>query len=346
VEDTPAAELNFEEILQRGFPIPGYDSLKLGLPAKRALQRLWTIRRPDIVHVVTEGPLGWSALAAAATLRIPCSTDFHTNFHSYSRHYGVGWLKKPIKAYLRKFHNKAGATLVPTASLLETLSGQGLLNLRVVARGVDTRLFHPGKRSATLRTQWGVTGQQAVAMYVGRLAPEKNLPLLATVFARIRAVHPGTRLVAVGDGPGRAALQAACPDLLFAGMRVGEDLAAHYASGDLFLFPSLTETFGNVTIEAMASGLAVVAYDYAAAHQYIEHGRNGVLAGPRNVVEFTDLAVGLAGDARRIAALGARARETAVCIDWERVHHAFESALLDVVSVYDSNGRENPQLVA
>jgi glycosyltransferase involved in cell wall biosynthesis len=345
-EDTAAAESNFEEVLQRGIPIPRYDSLRMGLPAKQALLRLWLRRRPDIVHIVTEGPLGWSALSAAGKLRIPCSSDFHTNFHSYSAHYGMGWLKKPITAYLRKFHNKASATLVPTASLLEMLRNHGLINLRVVARGVDTRLFHPGKRSAALRARWGATGEQVVAMYVGRLAPEKNLSLLLDAFARIRAVHPATRLVAVGDGPERAALQTACPDLFLAGMRVGEDLAAHYASCDLFLFPSLTETFGNVTIEAMASGAAVVAYDYAAAHEHIEHGRNGLLAGLGNAAEFVALAAGLAGDARRIAALGSRARATAERIDWECVHHAFEAALLDVVSIHESDGREDPQPVA
>lgn len=246
--DAPATASSFEEVLQRGIPIPSYDSLKMGLPAKQALLRLWTRQRPDIVHVVTEGPLGWSALRAAAKLRIPCSCDFHTNFHSYSVHYGMGWLKKPITAYLRSFHNKTQATLVPTASLLEVLAKHGFLNLRVVARGVDTRLFHPAKRSAALRAQWDAHAQQPVAMYVGRLAPEKNLPVLLEALSAIRSVRPDARLVVVGDGPERAALEAAYPYVIFAGMRVGEDLAAHYASGDIFLFPSVTETFGNVTL--------------------------------------------------------------------------------------------------
>src|SRR5262249_32926839 len=108
--DSPASEHNFEEVLQRGLAIPRYDSLKMGLPAKQALLRLWSVRRPDVVHIVTEGPLGWSALAAACKLRIACCSDFHTNFHAYSKHYGIGWLKKPIVAYLRKFHNKADCT--------------------------------------------------------------------------------------------------------------------------------------------------------------------------------------------------------------------------------------------
>ncbi len=330
--DHPANEPNFEEVLHRGVPIPRYENLKLGLPAKQALVRLWSVQRPDLVHVVTEGPLGWSALAAATKLKIPCSSDFHTNFHSYSKHYGIGWLKKPIVAYLRKFHNKADCTLVPTSALLEDLEKHGYLNLRVVARGVDTHLFHPGKRSEALRLQWGVRPEQPVAIYVGRLAPEKNLPVVMRAFHAMQLVCPETRLVLVGDGPERAVLQAAHPACIFAGMRTGEDLAAHYASGDIFLFPSLTETFGNVTVEAMASGLAVIAYDYAAAAEYIQHGHNGLLADFDNAENFVQLAANLVNDPVRISEFGRRARATTEKIDWDCVHDEFEAALLEVIA--------------
>ena len=333
--DNAATDSNFEEVLQHGVAIPRYDFLKVGLPAKRALLRLWSIKRPDLVHVVTEGPLGWSALAAATELKIPCSSDFHTNFHSYSRHYGIGWLRKPIAAYLRKFHNKANCTLVPTSSMRADMEGEGYLNLRVVARGVDTRRFHPGKRSLALRRQWGIEPRQPVAMYVGRLAPEKNLPVVSQAYAAMKSVRPDARLVVVGDGPERAALQASNPDFIFAGMRVGDDLAAHYASGDIFLFPSTTETYGNVTVEAMASGLAVIAYDYAAAAEHIRHGRNGLAADLDDAHEFIHLAANLVNDARRITLFGSRARETAERIDWKHVHEEFETALLNVVAEQD-----------
>jgi glycosyltransferase involved in cell wall biosynthesis len=330
--DHPASEPHFEEVLQRGVPIPRYENLKLGLPAKQALVRLWAVQRPDLVHVVTEGPLGWSALAAADKLKIPCSSDFHTNFHSYSKHYGIGWLKKPIVAYLRKFHNKADCTLVPTSLLLEDLERHGYLNLRVVARGVDTRLFHPSKRSEALRLQWGVRPEQPVAIYVGRLAPEKNLPVVMHAFHAMQLVCPEARLVLVGDGPRRTMLQAAHRDCIFAGMRTGEELAAHYASGDIFLFPSITETFGNVTVEAMASGLAVIAYDYAAAAEYIQHGHNGLLADFDNAEEFIQLAANLVNDSLRTGEFGRRARTTTEKIDWEFVNNEFETALLETVT--------------
>ena len=329
--DTAASEANFEEVLQRGVAIPRYDSLKMGLPAKQALFRLWSLKRPDIIHLVTEGPLGWSALVAAVKLKIPCSSDFHTNFHSYSKHYGIGWLKKPIVAYLRKFHNKADCTLVPTSAMHDDLQQHGYLNLRVVARGVDTHLFHPRRRSVALRKQWGVKPSQPVALYVGRLAPEKNLPVVLQAFSAMKTVCGDARLVLVGDGPERSALQAAHPEFIFAGMRTGDDLAMHYASGDIFLFPSITETFGNVTVEAMASGLAVVAYDYAAAAEYIRHGRNGVVADFDNAKEFASLAANLADDHQRIAEFGRQARATAETIDWEHVNDQFEAALIGVI---------------
>lgn len=334
--DHAASESNFEEVLQRGVAIPRYDFLKIGLPAKQALLRLWSVKRPDLVHIVTEGPLGWSALAAAVKLKIPCSSDFHTNFHSYSKHYGIGWLRKPIVAYLRTFHNKTNCTLVPTSSMRADLEGDGYLNLRVVARGVDTRRFHPGQRSLALRQQWGVNARQPVAMYVGRLAPEKNLPVVSQTFAAMKAARPDARLVVVGDGPERAVLQASNPDFIFAGMRTGDDLATHYASGDIFLFPSTTETYGNVTVEAMASGLAVIAYDYAAAAEHIAHGRNGLVADFDNTQEFIRLAANLVNDPRRIAEFGCRARETTERIDWEHVHEEFEAALLNVIAKQDS----------
>ena len=319
-----------QEVLMRGLPIPNYPSLKMGLPAKQALVRMWTRHRPDVVHIVTEGPLGWSALQAALKLKIPVSSDFRTNFHAYSRHYGIGWLQKPIAAYLRKFHNRTQLTLVPTDAMRRELATRGFRNLRVVARGVDTTLFTPARRSEALRAGWGAAPDDLVILYVGRLAPEKNLDPVIAAYERVRAIEPRAKMVFVGDGPARDSLRARCPDAHYAGMRTGEDLAAHYASGDVFLFPSLTETFGNVTIEAMASGLAVVAYDYAAAAEYIAHGRNGVLAAFDDADDFVRLAAELVEQRANVRAFGQQARLSAEQLAWSRVVGQFESLLMAV----------------
>ena len=322
----------FAEVLMRGMPIPRYPQLKLGLPARRALQRLWATHRPDVVHLVTEGPLGWSALQAALHLHLPVVSDFRTNFHAYSRHYGVAWLREPIMDYLRKFHNRTACTMVPTEALRSELRASGFRRLRVVSRGVDTRLFDPARRSEALRKDWGAGPQDTVVICVGRLAPEKNLDSLLAAYRAMREREPATRLVLVGDGPEKARLQQACPEALFAGVRRGEDLAMHYASADVFLFSSLTETFGNVLPEAMASGLAVVGHHYAAASQVVRDGENGLLVPYGDDAAFVAGARNLAGQPAQIRAMGAAARETARQLDWLRVVKAVESEYLSAMA--------------
>jgi glycosyltransferase involved in cell wall biosynthesis len=329
----PAAvrEDNLEQVLRPGIPIPNYAGLNMGLPAKRLLIRLWTLRRPDLVHIATEGPLGWSAMSAARKLDIPVLAGFHTNFHRYSGHYGLGWLKKPIHAYLRKFHNQARMTLVPCHDLRDELTRSGYRNVEVLARGVDTRLFAPVRRDPALRREWGVGENGLAVIHVGRLAPEKNLPLLVEAFAAIAGPRPDARLILVGDGPAVEALRRDHPTFIYRGSRSGEDLAAHYASADLFLFPSLTETFGNVLLEAMASGLAVLAYDRAAAAEHIRSGDNGLTVPPGEEIDFVFQAAWLARNPWAIHAFGRRARATTLPISWDGIFDRLEGYYRQVV---------------
>ena len=258
--DQALSHSGYEELLMRGMPIPRYPELKLGLPAKRALINAWTLKRPDLVHIATEGPLGWSALQAARRLKLPVTSDFRTNFHAYCEHYGVGWLRKPMVSYLRRFHNLTQLTMVPTRALRAQLMEMGFERVQVVARGVDTRLFNPQHRSDALRTTWGAGPHTTVLLAVGRLAAEKNLDMVLRAFEAMRAVRDDVKLVIVGDGPLRESLQQRCPQAVFAGMRRHAELAGYYASADLFVFPSLTDTFGLVILEALACGVPVAAY--------------------------------------------------------------------------------------
>lgn len=344
-QDVAAKQAGYEETLVAGMPIPGYPELKSGMPAKGALLKLWQRQRPDVVHIATEGPLGWSALSAARKLNIPVSTDFHTNFHNYTQHYGIGLLQKPIAAYLRHFHNKAACTLVPTASLQQQLESEGYRNVLVVSRGVDTELFHPAKRDAGLRAAWGADEATPVVMLVSRIAPEKNLHVVIQAFEQMRAINPQARLVMVGDGPARAGLEKQHPHVVFTGMQVGEPLAQHYASGDIFLYPSLTETYGNVTIEAMASGLAPIAFDYAAARQHIGHEVNGLLAPFGDTVAFISQARGLIGDMERVQRLRRAARASVESLTWEHIMGQMEKVLSDTARAQGEN-HVQPELSA
>jgi glycosyltransferase involved in cell wall biosynthesis len=321
----------FQEVLLKGLPIPRYPSLRMGVPSKRTLIQLWTHHRPDVVHIATEGPLGWSALQAALQLKLPVCSDFRTNFHTYSQHYGVGWLYKPIMAYLRKFHNRTLCTMVPTEALRRELAQAGFLNLAVVTRGVDTVQFGPAHRSEALRKSWGADPDTLVVSCVGRLAREKNLDVLLSAFEAIVRERPPARLLVVGTGPLRGELEARCPQAIFAGQRTGDDLAAHYASSDLFLFPSLSETFGNVTTEALASGLPIVAFDYAAAAQVIAADEQGVRVPFADREAFVRAAVDLALDGPRRGRLGRAARVRATELDWESIVQRFEGVLAGAI---------------
>jgi glycosyltransferase involved in cell wall biosynthesis len=327
---TPSAD-GHGDVLVRGVPIPRYAGLRMGLPCMGTLVKLWSQQRPDVVHIATEGPLGRSALLAARALGLPVCSDFRTNFHAYSQHYGFGFLRRPIIAYLRRFHNATQCTMVPTQALHDDLATDGFRGLTTVARGVDVRRFDPAHRSDALRAQWGAAPGDLVVTCVGRLAPEKNLGTLAAAFDAIRRDHPRARLVLVGDGPMRKELRTRCPGAIFAGQRIGADLATHYASADLFLFPSVTETFGNVTTEAMASGLAVVVFDYAAAHRLVRHGENGALVPFDDSAAFVATAVRIAADLANCRVLGARARISVMPLDWDSIAAQVEGVMASVI---------------
>lgn len=323
----------FEEFVVAGVPIPGYSSLRMGEPAGFSLHRMWKEKRPDVVHIATEGPLGLASLTAAKLLEIPVSSTFHTNFDQYSGHYGAGFVQRGMSAYLRWVHNQCGCTLAPTRQMAEALAAEGYERTGVLSRGVDTELFHPGRRDGSLRESWNLGPGGRAMVYVGRVAKEKNIDIVMRVFREISRDHPEDRLVIVGDGPELERLKRKHPDVLYAGMRKGEDLARHYASSDIFLFASVTETFGNVVTEAMASGLATCTYDYAAGREFVDAGRNGFLADFDDEDDFSRQAKALrALDEEALVQLRQQARATAERISWDAVVDSFQDSLRELVS--------------
>lgn len=319
----------WRQVLLPGLPIPVYDGLRVGMPVPRRLLHRWRdpSARPDVVHVATEGPLGLSALWAARRLGLPVSTTFHTNFHDYGPFYGFA-ARRIAAGYLRWFHNRAGCTLVPTDDVRRSLEDLGFERVGVVSRGVDTDLFRPDRRDPQLRRSWGAGDDDLVVAFVSRLAQEKNPDLAAAALRRVRHLRPAARCVVVGDGPARGRLEELVPEAVFCGMKQGPDLATHYASADLFLFPSVTETFGNVLLEAMASGLPTVSFDYAGAGMLVRHLYDGFKT-PRGDQESFLNVVGEAAS-RPVAELrrmGRRAAEVAADHTWERIVERFEQEL-------------------
>lgn len=330
--DLPSGETHpdFVQVPLPGMPIPRYPMLRLGLPAHGRLRREWTEERPDLVHVATEGPLGASAITVARALGIPVTSSFHTNFHAYTRHYGLGLFGRMVLAWLRRVHNRTRRTFAPTAEMCDELAAHGFENVALLSRGVDTWQFHPARRSAALRARWGADGDDPVVIHAGRMAAEKNYDLLLRAFAAMRQANPRCRFVLVGDGPLRPRLQRENPAYVFTGFIARGDLAQHYASADIYVHASLTETFGNVLTEAMASGLAVAGFDYAAAQQFVRHGESGLSVPCDQPETLVQAAVHLATDPLLRAQLRPAARLAVEAQSWERVIGRFESDLLAI----------------
>lgn len=318
------------EMLVRGAALPRYPGLRFGLPAPLLLARQWQLQRPDAIYVATEGPLGWSALRAARRLGIPVASGLHTRFDQYLPDYGVAWLQSTALAWMRRFHNQADATLVPTGELQQFLCDNGFSRARLLARAVDGDQFDPARRDRALRAQWGLDDDGLAVIHVGRIAAEKNLGLAIKAFRCIQQQRPRARLVWVGDGPLREKLAHDNPDFIFCGIQRGEALARHFASGDLFPFASRSETFGNVTLEAMASGVATVAFNYGAAREHLQTGHSGVAVDTDE--HFIAAAVQLASDDEMRTTLGANASRAMQRLHPQQVVAEFEALLEELAT--------------
>ncbi len=268
-----------------GIPLPMYPELKLNFFRPLFIRRLKEFA-PDVVHLVDPVMLGAAGLVAARFLQKPLISSYHTNLAAYCHHFGISLLAEPMLQYNRLIHNQCELTFCPSPSTLSALRRQGFQNLRLWPRGVDTTLFQPQRRSAALRASWlqerndpalSVTDETVIVLYVGRISQEKNLRLLVQAYQSMD--RQNCHLVMIGDGPARAEIQQEFAGLpvTFTGYLRGEELATAYASADIFAFPSHTETFGQVVLEAMASGLPVVALHSEGVCDMVVHEHTGLL---------------------------------------------------------------------
>jgi len=317
-------------------PRPEY-RLAFGLDRK-AVERLRAFR-PDIIHIaLAPDLLGYSALRIARRWKIPVVASCHTRFETYLKHYwyaaGLGGL---LRYYLRRSYGACREVYVPSQSMVEALLTDGFRdNFKLWPRGVDTMRFNPGKRSSLWRAKHGIDESELVVVFVSRLVREKQLDTLAAALRLLEAGRIAHRSVIVGDGPERAALQRQLPHTVFTGFLEGDELAEAYASSDIFVFPSETETFGSVTLEAMASGLPCVCADATGSRSLVMHGRTGYLAKPGRAQDFADRIVTLARDPTLRRQMGEAARERSLGFSWDetmaRIHGYYKSLLTETVA--------------
>ncbi|MFM1802080.1 MAG: hypothetical protein RJA81_1432 [Planctomycetota bacterium] len=312
----------------RSTPLPFYKEVVIPLPPYTRMRKAIQVFQPDLVHIATEGPLGLTALRFCQRQRIPVVSSFHTNFDAYASHYHMSMISPLVLRYLRWFHNQTLATFVPSQTVIRELQTQGFQGLRLWSRGVDTKLFHPHRAgSSALRRQLGIPEQAFVAGHCGRLASEKNIEFLGKALAGFLAENAEAHVLIVGDGPGRLSLDQQirkrihdCTRLHFTGYLCGEALANAYSAMNAFAFASRTETFGNVILEAAASGLPVVAIAEGGPRDVIQNGRTGQLIAPKSSPEaMTEVLLDWSLDQNRKEYLAKEARKYAEEQTWDRI---------------------------
>jgi glycosyltransferase involved in cell wall biosynthesis len=303
-----------------------YPQLRLAWPPREAVRRAVSDFAPTLVHVATEFGVGLAGRRVAHDLGLPLVTSYHTNFTSYAEHYHLGFLAQPGWQYLKWFHGGAARTFCPTHAIRRELEGRGFANVALWSRGVDGARFAPAYRSAALRAQLGADNDTVVVGYIGRLALEKGLPVAVEAMRQVMAAHPGrVRFLVGGDGPYEEAMRAIAPaGTTFLGRLEGTALSEAFASCDLFLFPSTTDTFGNVLLEAMASGVPVMGADVGPTRELLAPGR-GWLVPPGDARALAERIAAVVSDPDALREAAARAFAFAATQRWEAVW----TALLD-----------------
>ncbi|MFL5258453.1 MAG: glycosyltransferase family 4 protein [Hyphomicrobiales bacterium] len=328
----PAFESVGEVVSVPSIPIPSRSEyrISLGLPRK-ARARLAEFR-PSLFHIAVPDILGYRALALGRRWNVPVVASYHTRYDTYLRYYGLGILETLGTRYLRWFYSRCRQVYPPSESMAAILREEGVTaEMRIWSRGIDSGLFDPRRRSPEWRRALGLSDEDVVVTYVGRLVKEKNTGLLARLFAELARGEPRLRGMIVGDGPEASAMKSALPGAVFTGFLHGEDLARAYASADVFVFPSESETFGNVTLEAMASGLPAVCADASGSRSLVEEGETGFLARGNSEGEFIALIRRLVQDDALRQRMGAAARKRALDFSWEKSLRGLHQNYLEVL---------------
>ena len=332
VARTPAFESVGAVVPVTSIPLPFRSEYRvaLGLPAgaRKHLEDF----APHIIHIATPDLLGYAALKFARANGLPVVASYHTRYETYLRHYGLGFAGPLVERYLRSFYEACHELYVPSSSMGERLAADGLqVEMRLWPRGVDANNFRPSRRSLPWRARYGLRADDFVVLFVSRLVREKQLGTLADTLLKLKERGVAHRSVIVGDGPERAWLEKRLPESIFTGFLIGDELATAYASSDVFLFPSDTESFGNVTLEAMASGLPTVCANATGSRSLVAPGVTGFLVETGDCDGFVSSVRLLLEDPDLRERMGAAARQRSLEFGWDdpmrRILERYEALL-------------------
>ncbi len=332
------------EVPSMAFPL--YKDYRVATPGSRYFAGPVLDFRPDILHIHSPCSLGYAAMRFGRKHHIPVVATYHTHFTSYAKYYNIQLLEPFGWNYLRHLYDGCDRIFVPSLPILDELWTQGLRRLEHLPHGVDTTAFHPSFRSYAWRAAQGVEGNMRMLFYAGRLVWEKDLRTLAQAYALLRQRRKDVVLVLAGEGPIRRELSSMMPGAVFLGQLDGEALSTAYASADLFVFPSTTETFGNVILEAMASGVAPVCAREGGASGVVQHGVTGVLSSPHDGAEFAGAIERLLDAPAKRETMAMQALEFARRQSWPAIFQRMQESYAEVREKYVHRTRKRARKAA
>lgn len=315
--------------------VPGREEYRIATRFPKSAKKRLEEFKPTLIHIATPDGLGIGALRWAKRNKIPIVTSYHTHFLSYTEYYSLylSPIKKPFKMMMKWFYKQFAHTYVPSQSMIDELEREGIPgNMKIWTRGIDTIRFNPSKRDMEWRRSVGFADDEIVVTFVSRLVWEKELRTYIESLKKVQEKNPKIRALVVGNGPAQKEAEELLPEAHFAGFAKGEDLARAYASADVFMFPSHTETFGNVTLEAMASGLPCIVADAIGSKSLVDNGVNGYWAEKENVEDFAVKLEMVVSDSKKMIAMGEKSREMALGYQWDSINAGLVKNYLQVVN--------------
>ena len=332
VVEQPAFPPTGDLVNLSSFAVPGRAEYRIPTHLSRKVRRDLAQFAPNVVHVSSPDPGAHRAVSWARARHLPILASVHTRFETYPRYYNLAFIEPLVEALLRRFYRRCDALVAPSESMAQVLREQRMnYDIDIWSRGVDREIFDPARRDMAWRRQLGIADNEVVVGFFSRLVMEKGLDVFSDAIDELRRRGVAHRVLIVGDGPARDWFGSRLPDAIFAGFQSGDNLARAVASMDVLFFPSITETFGNVTLEAMASGLPVVVAAATGSESLVYDNRSGRLIRPGAIREYADALEAYIADSALRAAHGAAGEARSREFSWDRINQVVADTYLRLI---------------